>query len=238
MVALGVLAGAGLPPARVGRAADARRSARCCSPSPCSSRSRRRASRTRERARVDARARRRRTSSGRATRATGRGPSTRSRSSRSSRSRASPSAQDVRASRRGRGTWRRSSSSRRTRRPGTRSGSSSSRCCENMCAAYQFLNKAYTLDPAGQQWVEGGPLDVARDAVNAGACEPGDSGWAIRGATVVGPRRRRERPRACRAGRARPGARPRRTSGSSLTSRRVEVGLVAAERARRGSTRR
>ncbi len=41
-----------------------------------------------------------------------------------------------------------------------------------MCAAYRFLNEAYTLDPAGNQWVPGGPLDVARDAVNAGACEP------------------------------------------------------------------
>jgi O-antigen ligase len=42
---------------------------------------------------------------------------------------------------------------------------------ENPCDAYQFLNEAYTLDPNGQQWVVGGPLDVARDAVNAGACE-------------------------------------------------------------------
>jgi hypothetical protein len=42
-----------------------------------------------------------------------------------------------------------------------------------MCAAYTFLNEAYTLDPAGSQWLKGGPLDVARDAVNAGACEPG-----------------------------------------------------------------
>ncbi len=41
-----------------------------------------------------------------------------------------------------------------------------------MCAAYRFLNEAYTLDPSGNQWVVGGPLDVARDAVNAGACEP------------------------------------------------------------------
>jgi hypothetical protein len=40
------------------------------------------------------------------------------------------------------------------------------------CAAYRFLNEAYTLDPVGRQWVPGGPLDVARDAVNAGACEP------------------------------------------------------------------
>jgi hypothetical protein len=39
------------------------------------------------------------------------------------------------------------------------------------CAAYRFLNEAYTLDPVGRQWVPGGPLDVARDAVNAGACE-------------------------------------------------------------------
>jgi hypothetical protein len=43
---------------------------------------------------------------------------------------------------------------------------------ERMCAAYRFLNDAYTLDPAGNQWIPGGPLDVARDAVNAGACEP------------------------------------------------------------------
>jgi hypothetical protein len=40
----------------------------------------------------------------------------------------------------------------------------------NMCGAYRFLNNAYTLDPAGNQWVKGGPLDVARDAVNRGAC--------------------------------------------------------------------
>ena len=41
----------------------------------------------------------------------------------------------------------------------------------NPCAAYEFLNEAYTRDPAGEQWIEGGPLDVARDAVNRGACE-------------------------------------------------------------------
>jgi len=40
-----------------------------------------------------------------------------------------------------------------------------------LCAAYRFLNQAYTLDPVGQQWREGGPLDVSRDAVNRGACE-------------------------------------------------------------------
>jgi O-Antigen ligase len=44
---------------------------------------------------------------------------------------------------------------------------------EDLCAAYVFLNNAYTLDPKGQQWIVGGPLDVARDAVNEGACEPG-----------------------------------------------------------------
>lgn len=41
----------------------------------------------------------------------------------------------------------------------------------NMCAAYRFLNNAYTLDPSGNQWVKGGPLDVSRDAVNNGACK-------------------------------------------------------------------
>jgi len=41
-----------------------------------------------------------------------------------------------------------------------------------LCAAYSFLNQAYTLDPVGQQWVEGGPLDVSREAVNRDACEP------------------------------------------------------------------
>ena len=43
----------------------------------------------------------------------------------------------------------------------------------NMCAAYRFLNNAWTLDPAGSQWTTGGPLDVARAAVNEGACAPG-----------------------------------------------------------------
>jgi O-antigen ligase len=41
----------------------------------------------------------------------------------------------------------------------------------DQCAAYQALNRSYTLDPNGTRWVEGGLLDVARDAVNDGACE-------------------------------------------------------------------
>jgi O-Antigen ligase len=41
---------------------------------------------------------------------------------------------------------------------------------QNVCAAYTFLNNAYTLDPSGNQWVRGGALDVSRDAVNAGRC--------------------------------------------------------------------
>ena len=44
---------------------------------------------------------------------------------------------------------------------------------DNMCAAYRYLNEAYTRDPAGNQWVDGGPLDVALDAVNAGGCALG-----------------------------------------------------------------
>jgi hypothetical protein len=44
---------------------------------------------------------------------------------------------------------------------------------ENLCATYRFLNNAYTLDPSGNQWVKGGPLDIARDAVNEGGCAPG-----------------------------------------------------------------
>jgi len=44
---------------------------------------------------------------------------------------------------------------------------------DNMCAAYRYLNEAYTLDPVGNQWVDGGPLDVAKDAVNAGGCALG-----------------------------------------------------------------
>jgi hypothetical protein len=39
------------------------------------------------------------------------------------------------------------------------------------CAAYTALNAAYTLDPNSSRWVSGGPLDVTRDAVDAGACE-------------------------------------------------------------------
>jgi Flp pilus assembly protein TadD len=41
----------------------------------------------------------------------------------------------------------------------------------DQCAAYAALNHSYTLDPKSSRWVTGGPLDVARDAVNAGACE-------------------------------------------------------------------
>jgi hypothetical protein len=37
---------------------------------------------------------------------------------------------------------------------------------KNLCATYRFLNNAYTLDPKGNQWTRGSPLDVARDAVN------------------------------------------------------------------------
>ena len=44
---------------------------------------------------------------------------------------------------------------------------------DNMCAAYRQLNEAYTRDPVGNQWVDGGPLDIARDAVNAGGCALG-----------------------------------------------------------------
>ena len=44
---------------------------------------------------------------------------------------------------------------------------------DNMCAAYRYLNEAFTRDPVGNQWVDGGPLDVARDAVNAGGCALG-----------------------------------------------------------------
>jgi hypothetical protein len=40
----------------------------------------------------------------------------------------------------------------------------------NLCAAYRFLNNAYTLDPRGNQWTKGSELDAARDAVNAGIC--------------------------------------------------------------------
>jgi O-antigen ligase len=41
----------------------------------------------------------------------------------------------------------------------------------DLCAAYTAYNEAYTLDPQSSRWVVGGPLDVARDAVNSGACE-------------------------------------------------------------------
>ena len=43
---------------------------------------------------------------------------------------------------------------------------------DDACSAYRFLNEAYTRDPAGRQWFPGGPLDIARDEVNAGACLP------------------------------------------------------------------
>ena len=40
----------------------------------------------------------------------------------------------------------------------------------DLCAAYQALNRSYTLDPRSTRWSPGGPLDVARDVVNRGAC--------------------------------------------------------------------
>ena len=44
---------------------------------------------------------------------------------------------------------------------------------KNLCATYRFLNHAYTLDPKGDQWTKGSPIDVARDAVNEGGCAEG-----------------------------------------------------------------
>ncbi|MGI8974731.1 MAG: O-antigen ligase family protein [Gaiella sp.] len=41
----------------------------------------------------------------------------------------------------------------------------------DLCAAYKALNAAYTLDPKSRRWSKGGPLDLARDAVDNGACE-------------------------------------------------------------------
>ena len=41
----------------------------------------------------------------------------------------------------------------------------------DLCAAYQALNRSYTLDPRSTRWAPGGPLDAARDAVNRGACD-------------------------------------------------------------------
>jgi lipoprotein NlpI len=42
----------------------------------------------------------------------------------------------------------------------------------NACGAYYAFNAAYTLDPKSTFWSSGGPLDLARAAVNNGACEP------------------------------------------------------------------
>jgi hypothetical protein len=36
----------------------------------------------------------------------------------------------------------------------------------DLCAAYQALNRSYTLDPRSTRWSPGGPLDIAREAVN------------------------------------------------------------------------
>jgi putative intracellular protease/amidase len=43
---------------------------------------------------------------------------------------------------------------------------------QNLCAAYEFLQRSWNLDPAGVQWEPNGPLDVSRLAVGEGACEP------------------------------------------------------------------
>ena len=60
-------------------------------------------------------------------------------------------------------------SSRRTRRPGYELGLFEFDRGDR-CSAYVHLNEAYTLDPAGKQWIAGGPLDQALDWVNAGNC--------------------------------------------------------------------
>ena len=39
-----------------------------------------------------------------------------------------------------------------------------------LCQAYFHLNEAYTLDPRSTVWFKGGPLDEAREFVNAGGC--------------------------------------------------------------------
>ncbi len=41
----------------------------------------------------------------------------------------------------------------------------------DLCGAYHAYNEAYTLDPKSSRWQKGGSLDVARAAVNDGACE-------------------------------------------------------------------
>ncbi len=40
----------------------------------------------------------------------------------------------------------------------------------DLCAAHEYLERAFALDPVGNQWVPGGPLDVAREAVDDGVC--------------------------------------------------------------------
>ena len=39
-----------------------------------------------------------------------------------------------------------------------------------LCQAYVHLNEAYTLDQRSLRWFPGGPLDRAREHVNAGNC--------------------------------------------------------------------
>jgi hypothetical protein len=41
----------------------------------------------------------------------------------------------------------------------------------SLCLAYRYFNNAWTLDPRGAEWTQGGPLDVSRAAVNKGACK-------------------------------------------------------------------
>jgi O-antigen ligase len=41
----------------------------------------------------------------------------------------------------------------------------------DLCGAYKAFNAAYTLDPNSDRWQRGGSFDVAKDAVNHGACE-------------------------------------------------------------------
>ena len=170
LLALGALLAVGRP--RVDASAPACRASSRSPPSPAAAVARGRAARAgrprgRPGVRGDRRRPARRTPS---TRPTARGASTRSRSGRSrrARSRRTPPAT---GRRRSPGTRRRPSSSPRTRTPGTTSASTRRSRRTTSAPRTQALNHSYTLDPKSSRWVAGGPLDVARDAVNDGACE-------------------------------------------------------------------
>ena len=86
---------------------------------------------------------------------------------------------------------------------------------DNMCAAYRYLNEAYTRDPVGNQWVDGGALDVARMPSTRAAARRAPDRGEYRSSSVVGRSKIRRQLVPCEPARGRSPRRDRRPARAS-----------------------